>query len=96
MTLTERRPVASNGKTIYGDDGRNRAKEETGRALRRVDGERKPMARRNFRVGALVNALNQPYGTHENPTISRTSTAQPAPDAVTGTRPHPRPITKAV
>jgi len=45
--------------------------------------------------GERRNASNRPYDTHENPTISRTSTAQPAPDAVTGTRPHPRPITKA-
>ena len=56
MTLTERRPVASNGQTIYGDDGRNRAKEEIGRALRRVDGERKPLAR-------LTSGL-APWSTH--------------------------------
>ena len=31
----------------------------------------------------------------ENQPISRTSTAQPAPDAVTGIWPNPRPITKA-
>ena len=45
--------------------------------------------------GERRNASNRPYDTHENPTISRTSTAQPAPDAVTGIWPNPRPITKA-